>query len=62
MCSFDVGTDGVVRAIRQLGPALVKEGADETIGVALFGHAGRSLESEGVRASASRLARNAVVA
>ena len=61
-CVVDLVADGVVDSVRQLGPALVKEGADELVGVARRSHASRSCGSVTVRASASRLARSALVA
>ena len=58
---MNVVADRVEDAVRQLGGSRLEERSDEPIRVATrgWGHAGRSLDLFGVRASASRAARSA---
>jgi hypothetical protein len=59
---LDPPVEGLVAVTCQLGRAVLEVGGDESIGIAGRGHAGRSCAVEGVRASASTLARIAAVA
>ena len=57
--SVNVVPNGLHHTIRQQGGAILEEGLHEPIEVARSGHAGRSFEFAGPRASASRAARRA---
>ena len=58
---MDVASDGVERAIGQIGRAPREVGGDEAVRIAVLAPAGRSTTKVGL-SSASRLARSAAVA